>query len=454
MLKKKITSLWSIMAFVAVIGLSDFAFDAGEALGQCTLHPNFVETTLSEGMTHFTDRSYTLTSVPSQYIGMDMIKTPNDERSRTCGSGYITFTMPSDGTVYIAYDRRATSLPNWASGFSDTLDDIDTSLSKQGWLDVYSRDYTAGSCVDLGCNKGPGYGGSGSNYLVFYDAGGGGTGCTPDAYEFDDSSAQATPLTSGSQQTHNICSDGEEDWFTFTLASDSGVDIVVTSQPGHYVYLYDSNLISIESSQPSIDRVCGTDELAAGTYYVMVTNLNFQTVPLEYTISLTVTPCSASGGAGNCTDCPDAWSKVIPDANDRFELVMNGEAVLDRETCLVWEQSPTTERFAWNTALEHCFRTGVGGHGGWRLPTIEELASLNMCRSEGDCSQSNPTLPSGYDNFFSNVQSSFYWSSTTYARIPSDAWGVNFMNGFMSGDGKTERDHVWCVRGGQGHDAY
>ncbi len=89
MLKKRITRLWSIMTFVAVIGLSDLAFDAGEALGQsCTLDPKFVETTLSEGMTYFTDRSYTLTSVPSQYIGMDMIKTPNAERSGTCGSGY------------------------------------------------------------------------------------------------------------------------------------------------------------------------------------------------------------------------------------------------------------------------------------------------------------------------------------------------------------------------------
>jgi len=38
---------------------------------------------------------------------------------------------------------------------------------------------------------------------------------------------------------------------------------------------------------------------------------------------------------------PPAWSQILP-AADRFQRVMEGnEAVLDKETGLVWEQSPT-----------------------------------------------------------------------------------------------------------------
>ncbi len=135
----------------------------------CTLDPKFEQTTLSEGMEYYTDRTYTLTSVPLQFLGMDMIKTPNDERDNTCGNDYITFGVSNDTTIYVAYDRRATNLPDWMSGFADTGEIINTSLSTQGWLNVYVNNYSAGECVNLGCNKGPGFSGSTvSNYVVFY----------------------------------------------------------------------------------------------------------------------------------------------------------------------------------------------------------------------------------------------------------------------------------------------
>ena len=91
-----------------------------------------------------------------------------------------------------------------------------------------------------------------------------------------------------------------------------------------------------------------------------------------------------------------------------------------------------------------CLLKEVGGRKGWRLPTVEELASLV------DTTQSNPALPSGHP--FANVQSSFYWSSPTYY-VGSAVWGVWFSDGGVNVYDKSDNNYVWCVRGGHGYDA-
>lgn len=79
---------------------------------------------------------------------------------------------------------------------------------------------------------------------------------------------------------------------------------------------------------------------------------------------------------------------------------------------------------------------------GWRLPTLQELASLVDPNNHGG----NPDLPPGQP--FSNVQSSNYWSATTYAFYASHAWYVLFNSGAVLLDDKTNMNYVWCVRGG------
>ncbi len=88
----------------------------------------------------------------------------------------------------------------------------------------------------------------------------------------------------------------------------------------------------------------------------------------------------------------------------------NGEAVLDNGTGRVWEQSPDTGAQSWIGALNHCYGRNVGGRMGWRLPTIEELASLVDPNNPGGV----PFLPPGHP--FDNVQSG-YWSATTVAVV-------------------------------------
>ena len=82
-------------------------------------------------------------------------------------------------------------------------------------------------------------------------------------------------------------------------------------------------------------------------------------------------------------EIPPTWSQKLP-AAQRFVIVLDGEAVLDKETGLVWERSPKVRippwdqyLYNWTQAIGSCTTSYVGGRMGWRLPTIQELASLN-----------------------------------------------------------------------------
>ena len=102
---------------------------------------------------------------------------------------------------------------------------------------------------------------------------------------------------------------------------------------------------------------------------------------------------------------PPAWYQKLP-ASARFQLVLGETAVLDKETGLVWEKSPSEQKMDWPHAHTYAHSITVGGRKGWRLPTIEELESLV------DPTQTSPALPKGHP--FTNVQSGYNWSDTTY----------------------------------------
>jgi hypothetical protein len=117
-------------------------------------------------------------------------------------------------------------------------------------------------------------------------------------------------------------------------------------------------------------------------------------------------------------------------------------AVLDKETGLVWARNANINgSMDWEGALEYCANLEIAGRKGWRLPTVEELASLV------DTSNEFPALPTEHP--FINVRSSSYWSSNTYLSTTSRAWIVAMHNGYVSYNDKTDRSYVWPVRGGQ-----
>lgn len=159
-------------------------------------------------------------------------------------------------------------------------------------------------------------------------------------------------------------------------------------------------------------------------------------------------PSAAPGPTMKTLDqIPPTWSQTLP-ADQRFQLVLNDAAVLDKETGLVWEKSPSTTTVTWIVAMYTCYNKKVGNRQGWRLPTVEELESLV------DPSTTHPSLPSGHP--FTNVQPVEYWSSTTLSDYPSHAWVVFFGGGNVDYFDKTDfnGNYVWCVRGGQGYDGH
>lgn len=152
------------------------------------------------------------------------------------------------------------------------------------------------------------------------------------------------------------------------------------------------------------------------------------------------------GGTVQTTAAAPTWHQLLP-AAERFQLVMNDEAVLDKETGLVWERTGSSEEMDWYEAIDYCYGRTTGGRKGWRLPTMEELSSLV------DPSEEDPALPEGHP-FLGDHVSSYCWSSTTNTLNTSNAWFVYFYVGSDNGNYKSNYYYVRAVRGGQGHDAW
>jgi hypothetical protein len=153
-------------------------------------------------------------------------------------------------------------------------------------------------------------------------------------------------------------------------------------------------------------------------------------------------PASAVDGSGNpvpTTMTPPSWSQVLPD-DERFELVMDGAAVLDNETGLVWEQSPDTIAANWSDANRYCRTRLLSRRSGWRLPSIEELASLVEVGKLGG-------LPNGHP--FNNVLESNYWSSSTVESNSALAYAIYMRYGNNTTYDKSLALYWWCVRGVQ-----
>lgn len=150
-----------------------------------------------------------------------------------------------------------------------------------------------------------------------------------------------------------------------------------------------------------------------------------------------------------------SWDQTLPCDSvsncPRFIVLsnMNKQAVLDRETGLVWEQAPVLAGFSWSQANIHCNLRAVGNRRGWRLPTVQELTSLI-----DPSRRSAPTLPSGHPfNVTARVP---YWSATSSGTDASQAYWIAFDPSLEDNIGPAPKGFeagTLCVRGWQGTDS-
>ncbi|QTA80473.1 DUF1566 [Desulfonema limicola] len=121
-------------------------------------------------------------------------------------------------------------------------------------------------------------------------------------------------------------------------------------------------------------------------------------------------------------------------------IINNDNTVTDTSSGLMWQKIRPEEGMTWKNALLYCENLSFGEYNDWRLPNIKELSSLV------DLTRSDPAIDTEY---FSNVNSGYYGSSSTYAYNTGNAWGMNFNNGNEYTYVKANTYRVRAVRGGQ-----
>ncbi len=122
-------------------------------------------------------------------------------------------------------------------------------------------------------------------------------------------------------------------------------------------------------------------------------------------------------------------------------LIINGDGtVTDTWTGLMWQQVGSDSDMSWADALSDSEWMTLGGYADWRLPNIKELASIV------DRGRYDPAID---ETVFSGDLSIDYWSSSSHAGGPGNAWDVNFSNGYVHDYSKSYSNRVRAVRGGQ-----
>jgi len=129
-------------------------------------------------------------------------------------------------------------------------------------------------------------------------------------------------------------------------------------------------------------------------------------------------------------------TKASQDIAVRF--TENGDGTItDNLTGLIWQKVHPSALMTWEEALTYANDLSLAGKDDWRVPNVKELQSLN-----------NVSIfkPSFDKNYFTNVLSGNYWSSTTLVNSPSKAWDINVDYGIVSYNDKTIKENVLCVR--------
>jgi hypothetical protein len=133
----------------------------------------------------------------------------------------------------------------------------------------------------------------------------------------------------------------------------------------------------------------------------------------------------------------------------RFRDNQNG-TITDTKTGLMWQKyGKASVRLKWQAAIEYCKNFGLAEYSDWRLPTIDELkALLNITVGDGRTKIEKNRHNYLNNNGFRNLQSTDYWSASTYAGNTNKAWYVYMFSGNVYYANKDHYGYVLAVRSG------
>jgi hypothetical protein len=153
-----------------------------------------------------------------------------------------------------------------------------------------------------------------------------------------------------------------------------------------------------------------------------------------------------------------SWDQKL-DPSVRFIVLANwnSDAVLDRETGIVWQRTPAGGSVSWYTASRNtCAQSKTGGRSGWRLPTLQELMSIMEPTLFGNPVNSDPPLAIGHP-FLGVTNNAHFWTATTDDQQPGNAFAIGWQVPATTPPNlaynttpvaKTSGSGAWCVRGG------
>lgn len=105
---------------------------------------------------------------------------------------------------------------------------------------------------------------------------------------------------------------------------------------------------------------------------------------------------------------------------------VSGGEVTDNYTGLVWQQGRSPGLMAWEDAAGYCASLDLGNVGGWRVPTLNELATtVNEAKVGGAIVDSAfPDNPVGC-----KAPEYWFWAAEA-SKVGGTAWGLSYCDGF------------------------
>jgi hypothetical protein len=143
------------------------------------------------------------------------------------------------------------------------------------------------------------------------------------------------------------------------------------------------------------------------------------------------------------------WAGVCTFDGSTF-CTRNGDCDAVGGSCMI--QGGGSTIFQW---IDQLNASSFAGHSDWRLPNVRELASLVSYGEQ------QPAVDAAFDTgcgpgqsgcsvtSCSCTQPQAYWTSSTNAQDPRQAWSVDFFDGGVDGSLKNVALHVRAVRGGR-----